>query len=71
MIYEVTITETLSRTVQIAACSKEEAIAKAREAHKKEEIALDYSDFSEVKFKAVNTGNNQDEEDEYDGGVFI
>lgn len=71
MIYNVTITETLCRTEQIAAGSKEEAIAKAREAYKKEEIVLDYSDFSMVEFNAVNTGNDQDEEDEHDGGVFI
>lgn len=62
MIYEVYITETLCRTEQIDAASKEEAIAKARDAYDKEEIVLDYHDFIDVDFKAVADEANQDED---------
>ena len=62
MIYEVYITETLCRTEQIDAASKEEAIAKARDAYDKEEIVLDYHDSIDVDFKAVADEANQDED---------
>lgn len=71
MICTVYITETLCRTEQIEANSKQEAIDKAREAYKKEEIVLDYSDFIDVEFKAVADENDTDEDDDHDGGVFI
>lgn len=71
MIYTVYTTETLCRTEQIEANSKQEAIDKAREAYKKEEIVLDYSDFIDVEFKAVADENDTDEDDDHDGGVFI
>ncbi len=71
MIYTVYITETLCRTEQIEANSKQEAIDKAREAYKKKEIVLDYSDFIDVEFKAVADENDTDEDDDHDGGVFI
>ena len=71
MIYEVYITEMLCRTEQIEANCKDEAIAKAREAYKKEEIVLDYHDFIDVDFKAVNAEGDDQDEDEHDGGVFI
>lgn len=63
--------KTLCRTEQIEANSKQEAIDKAREAYKKEEIVLDYSDFIDVEFKAVADENDTDEDDDHDGGVFI
>lgn len=61
MIYEVYITETLCRTEQIEADSKEEAIDKARQAYKNEEIVLDYHDFIDVEFKAVSDDASDDD----------
>lgn len=50
MKYSVTIEETLSRTVEIEADSKQDAIEKAKKQYKNEDIVLDVDDFSEVVF---------------------
>ena len=50
MKYSVTIEETLSRTVEIEADSKENAIEKVKKQYKNEDIVLDSDDFSEVVF---------------------
>lgn len=42
---DITITETLSRTISIDAVSVDEAIDCVKEMYRKEEIILDYSDF--------------------------
>lgn len=62
MTYQVYITEKLCRTAQIEAKSKDQAIAKAREAYDNEEIVLDYTDFIEVDFKAVTDEGSPDED---------
>ena len=61
MIYEVYITGTLCLAEQIEADSKEEAIEKARQAYKNEEIVLDYHDFIDVEFKAVSDDPSDDD----------
>jgi hypothetical protein len=44
MIYEVTIKETLSRTISIDAKSKMQALDIAKDMYNREEIILDYDD---------------------------
>ena len=50
MKYSVTIEETLSRTVEIEADSKQDAIEKVKKQYNNESIVLDADDFSEVIF---------------------
>lgn len=50
MKYSVTIEETLSRTVEIEADSKQDAIDKVKKQYNNENIVLDADDFSEVVF---------------------
>lgn len=50
MKYSVTIEETLSRTIEIEAESKQDAIEKVKKQYKNEDIILDSDDFSEVVF---------------------
>jgi hypothetical protein len=50
MKYSVTIEETLSRTVEIEADSKQDAINKVKKQYKNEDIVLDADDCSEVVF---------------------
>lgn len=50
MKYSVTIEETLSRTIDIEAESKQEAIDKVKKQYNNESIVLDADDFSEVVF---------------------
>ena len=50
MKYSVTIEETLSRTVEIDADSKQDAIDKVKKQYKNEDLVLDADDFSEVVF---------------------
>lgn len=50
MKYSVTIEETLSRTLEIEAESKQDAIDKIKKQYKNDDIVLDADDFSEVIF---------------------
>lgn len=50
--YDVTITETLQRTLTVKARSKEEAIEQVKTAYQQGDIVLDSSDFLEGDFKA-------------------
>ena len=50
MKYSVTIEETLSRTIDIEADSKQDAIDKVKKQYKNEDLVLDADDFSEVVF---------------------
>lgn len=50
MKYSVTIEETLSRTVEIEAENKQDAIDKVKKQYDNESIVLDADDFSEVVF---------------------
>ena len=50
MKYSVTIEETLSRTVEIEADSKQDAIDKVKKRYRNEDLVLDADDFSEVVF---------------------
>lgn len=51
MKYKVTITETLSRTVEVETETSDEAIAMVEDGYNDGENILDYSDFDNVKFK--------------------
>ena len=51
--YKVEITETLQKTVEVEADSKEDALHKAMKMYKKEEVILDYNDFVDLDFKNV------------------
>ena len=50
--YDVTIIETLQRTLTVKARSKEEAIEQVKTAYQQENIVLDSSDFLENDFNA-------------------
>lgn len=50
MKYQVEITETLQRTVEVEAESKSDAISKAKEQYNNSEIELDSSDFIDTEF---------------------
>lgn len=50
--YDITITETLQRTLTVKARSKEEALEQVKLAYQQEKIVLDSSDFLENDFKA-------------------
>lgn len=50
--YDVTVTETLQKTLTVKARSKEEAIEQVKTAYLQENIVLDSSDFLENDFKA-------------------
>lgn len=45
--FEVTVTEILSRTIDIEADTLEDAIAQVEKGYENEEIVLDWSDFQE------------------------
>lgn len=47
---KVIISETLSRTVEVEARTKEEALQMIRKAYEKGEIVLDWNDFAEAEF---------------------
>ena len=51
--YNVEITETLRRTVNVEARDYDEAIGKVREAWRRSEIVLDADDFLEAGFEIV------------------
>lgn len=51
--YQVEILETSSRIIDIEATSKDEAIDKVEEMHRKEEIVLTAGDFSGVEFNLL------------------
>lgn len=51
--FEVTITETLERTVMVKAFNKEEAIKRVKIQYDTENIILDASDYKATTFKAV------------------
>ncbi len=53
MTYEVLITERLERKVKVEASSLQEAEEKVREAYRREEHVLDWSDFTSVEFKPM------------------
>ena len=50
---KVCITETLQRVVEVEATTMEEAIEKAKQAYRDEEIVLDYNDFIKNNFEVV------------------
>lgn len=52
MIYQVHITETLERTIEVEANTKEEAEELIREKHRNEEIVLSADDFIGTDFTA-------------------
>ena len=62
--YEVTITETLQKTVSIEAESREEAERLIEDMWKDSEIILDSDDFYDVAYTA---GNEKEIERKYDG----
>lgn len=49
--YDIEIEEVLQRTVKVEAENREEALKKAEEKYKEEEIILDENDFKEVNFR--------------------
>ena len=56
--YEVQITETLRRSVNIEAHDYDEAICKVREAWRRSEIVLDADDFLEAGFEVVSVSKS-------------
>lgn len=54
MKYQVEITETLQRTVEVEAESESEAISKVKEQYNNNEIELDSSDFIDTEFEIVS-----------------
>lgn len=52
MKYQVTVTETLSRVVNIDSTSAEEAEEKVRSLYKKDVIVLDWADFQDLNIRA-------------------
>lgn len=60
MTYEVLITETLERKVKVEASSLQEAEEKVREAYRREEHVLDWSDFTGVEFKPMESHEGVD-----------
>jgi hypothetical protein len=54
MIYQVRITECLSRIVEVEASSEEYAINKAHSEYVDGEIVLDARDFDDVEFEIYN-----------------
>lgn len=58
MKYQVTVTEHLSTTVLVEAKSKDEAKAIAEKMWMTEEVKLDYDNFSDVTYEAVEVNDN-------------
>ncbi len=56
--YNVEITETLRRTVNVEARDYDDAIGKVREAWRRSEIVLDADDFLEVGFETVGVAHS-------------
>lgn len=56
--YNVEITETLRRTVNVEARDYDDAIGKVREAWRRSEIVLDTDDFLEVGFETVGVAHS-------------
>lgn len=50
--YNVTITETLQRTIFVEADNEQEALNMVQDDYDNDNIVLDYSDFQNVKFDA-------------------
>ena len=48
--FKIEVIETLSRTIEIEAESKDEAYFKVREMYREEEIVLDYDDYIDTEF---------------------
>ena len=61
--FNIKVKEFFERVVKIEAESSNEAISKAKEMYRKEEIVLDYNDFVEVEFINVDAKNKNDEKD--------
>ena len=53
MKYQVEITETLQKTIEVEAKSENEAISKVKEQYYSGEIELDSSDFIETEFEII------------------
>ena len=56
--YNVEITETLRRTVNVQARDYDDAIGKVREAWRRSEYVLDANDFLEARFKIVGVAHS-------------
>lgn len=52
--YKVTITETLSRTIEVEAETSDDAIDMVEEGYRAQEHVLDWNDFVNVEFKIEN-----------------
>ena len=57
-IYKIEVVETLARVVEVKATSLEEAIDKVQEDYDNQKIVLDYSDYLEVNYNALDLNNN-------------
>jgi len=55
------VQELLERVVKVEAKSLNEAISKAKEKYRKEEIVLDYNDFVNFDFFCIDTQSKEDE----------
>lgn len=53
--FTIEIIETLSKTIEIEACSKEEAMAKLHEKYLKEEVVLNSSHYISTEFLMKNS----------------
>lgn len=60
--YDVVITETLQRTVQIEANDRDEAEQIAKEKWRKSEYVLDENDFKSVEYRAYEYTRNREKE---------
>lgn len=60
--YDVVITETLQRTVQIEANDRDEAEQIAKEKWRKSEYVLDENDFKSVEYRAYEYARNREKE---------
>lgn len=54
MIYRITITETLSRTIEVEAPNEQMALVEACRQYKQEDVVLDADDFVCVEFEPEN-----------------
>lgn len=52
--YQVEITETLQKVINVKASSSEDAINEVRALYKNEDIVLDYSDYMDTEFSIKN-----------------